>query len=166
MADVAKFFGSLFGTAAGAAASPASAVVDGASKIIGMFKLSPELKAQLQAQLVAENVDLEKAALGAELASVQGQLDINLQEAKSTSTWVAGWRPAIGWTCGVALFYSFVLQPFLQFTLAAFHVTLNAPIPQIDIGALVSGLLVPLLGLGTMRTVEKINAAQGADRLN
>src|SRR5229473_1113364 len=136
-------------------------MVDGASKIIGMFKLSPELKAQLQAQLTAENLDIEKAELAASVAQIQGQLDINKAEAGSTNMFIAGWRPAVGWVCVVALAYAFVVQPFAQFALAAFHVNLLGPLPTLNTTMLVEGLLIPMLGLGALRTAEKITNSEG-----
>jgi hypothetical protein len=167
MADVGKFFGSLFGTAANAAnpATPVEGILDGASKIIGMFKLPPDVKAQLQAQLTAENIDLEKAQLAAQVAAMQGQLDIDRQEAASTSIWVAGWRPAVGWVCASALAWEFVLKPFLVFGLIAIHHPPITPLPVLDTATLVAGLLAPLLGLGGMRTFEKVNSAPGATSL-
>jgi hypothetical protein len=163
--DIGKFFGGLFGGAAAGVASPAAQVVDGASKIIGMFKLSPELKAQLQAQLTTENIDMEKAELAANLAAVQGQLDINKIEAASTSLWVAGPRPAVMWVCAAALAWTFVIEPFLQFFLIAIHKPPIAPLPVLDAATLISGLLVPMLGLGGLRTYEKVQGASGADKL-
>lgn len=163
MADVGRFFGSLFGSAANAAnpVNPLAQVVDGASKIIGMFKLSPELKAQLQAQLVAENVDMEKAELAADVAAMQGQLEINKQEAASLNWFVAGWRPAVGWVCVLGLFWAYFLQPFVEFAIINLHGALPPGIPHLDTGTLISGLLIPLLGLGAMRTFEKIQDAAG-----
>jgi hypothetical protein len=161
MADIGKFFGSLFGSTVAGAASPAAAVVDGASKIIGMFKLSPELKAQLQAQLTAENIDLEKAELAAQVGQMQGQLEINKAEAASTSIFIAGWRPGVGWVCVFALAYAYILQPFAVFLLTAFKVHLTGPLPDLDSKTLISGLLIPLLGLATLRTVEKVTNSEG-----
>lgn len=170
MADVGKFFGSLFGTAAGSAASaavaPAAGIVDGAQKIIGMFKLDPTVKAQLQAQLVAENVDMEKTELAAQLAAMQGQLDANKVEAGNSSVWVSGWRPAVGWICAFALGYQFIVQPLLGALLIAIHHPPMQPLPMLDTGTLVAGLLAPLLGLGGLRTLEKVKAVPGSDQLN
>lgn len=165
MADIGKFFGGLFGGVASGVASPAAQVVDGASKIIGMFKLSPEVKAQLQAQLTAENIDMEKAELAANLAQVQGQLEIDKTEAASTSIWIAGWRPAVGWVCATALGWEFVLKPFLQFILIATHHPPMVPLPVLDAATLITGLLAPLLGLGGLRTYEKTQNAPGTDKL-
>src|SRR5689334_5102322 len=116
--DIGKFFGSLFGSAAGAAISPAASAVEGASKIIGMFKLSPELKAQLEAQLTAENLDMQKTELAAAVGQMQGQIETNKIEAGSTKMFIAGWRPAVGWVCVAALAYAYVIEPFLKFILA------------------------------------------------
>jgi hypothetical protein len=161
MPDAGKFFGSLFGAAAGGAMNPGAAIVDGAQKIIGMFKLSPELKAQLEAQITAENIDLEKLELSANLAQIQGQLEINRQEAASTHWFIAGWRPAVGWVCVLALAYGFIVQPFAVFLLAVFHVKLEGSLPALDNSTLISGLLIPLLGLGVLRTFEKYTNTEG-----
>lgn len=167
MADVGKFFGSLLGTAAGAAnpLTPAQGIIQGAQQLIGMFKLSPEIKAQLEAQLNEANIDLEKAQLAAQVAAMQGQLDINKQEAASTSIWVAGWRPAVGWVCAAALAWEFVLKPFLVFGLIAIHHPPLTPLPVLDVATLVAGLLAPLLGLGTMRSYEKVQGTPDAPKL-
>lgn len=165
MADIAKFFGGLFGSAAAGVATPAAQVVDGASKIIGMFKLSPEVKAQLQAQLTAENIDMEKAELAAQLAAMQGQVDLDKIEAASQNFWIAGPRPAVMWVCAAALAWEFVLKPFLTFVLIATHHPPIAPLPVLDAATLITGLLVPMLGLGGLRTYEKIQGAPGADKL-
>lgn len=140
---------------AAASANPVTAIGALIMKGIGMFKLSPEIKAQLQAQLVAENLDMEKAQLAADLQRAQMQADINKQEAASTKWFIAGARPAVIWVCVTALAYSFVVQPFAQFILAACHVNI-LPLPVLNTGDLVAGLLVPLLGLSGMRTVEKV----------
>jgi Holin of 3TMs, for gene-transfer release len=159
--DIGKFFGSMFGSAASGAAAPAASIVDGAQKIIGMFKLSPDVKAQLDAQLVAENIDLQKTELAAQLASVQGQLEVNKAEAESTNMFIAGWRPAVGWVCVLALAWAYVFQPFVEFFLTAAKVKLPQALPHLDTGTLISGLLIPLLGVAVLRTVEKVANAEG-----
>lgn len=159
--DFGKLFGSIVGSAAGSAISPAQTIIDGTSKLIGMFKLSPELKAQFEQQLTLANIDMEKAELAAEVASVQGQLEINKQEAASTNWFVAGWRPAVGWVCVAALLYDYVVQPFIIFGFACFHHPLPANLPALDTGTLISGLLIPLLGIAGLRTYEKVTGTEG-----
>jgi hypothetical protein len=158
---IGKFLGGLLG-GAGAAVDPVQAagdVVSSAEKIISLFKLDPNVKAQLQAQLTQENVDMDKASLAAQVAQMQAQADIDKQEAGSTNWFVAGWRPFVGWTLGLALTYDLLLQPFAIFLLAVFHWEVGkTPLPTLDSTA-VTGMLIPLLGLGTLRTIEKVNDA-------
>ena len=83
----------------------------------------------------------------------KGQLEINKAEASHKSIFVAGWRPFIGWTCGVALCWHFVLQPVTLFVCA--YLGLIIPeLPSFDMGSLLT-ILGGLLGLGTLRTYEK-----------
>lgn len=81
------------------------------------------------------------------------QIDVNKAEAASASTFRGGWRPFIGWTCGVAFAYHFVAQPTLIFVFAyAGH---PAPdLPAFDMSALMT-VLGGMLGLGGLRTFEK-----------
>jgi len=160
--DIGKFFGGMFGSAAAGAATPAATIVEGAQKIIGMFKLSPDVKAQLDAELTAEKIDLEKAELAANVASIQGQLDVNKAEAQSTNIFIAGWRPAVGWICVAALGWAYVAQPFVEF-FWVLHFKADPPksLPHLDTGTLISGLLIPLLGIAALRTVEKVTNSEG-----
>jgi hypothetical protein len=75
----------------------------------------------------------------------KGQLEVNKVEAAHKSLFVAGWRPAIGWICGLALMYSTLLAPILSIWLI---------VPAVD-SSLLTTVLMGMLGLGTLRTVEK-----------
>ena len=81
------------------------------------------------------------------------QLAVNLVEARHESLFVAGWRPFVGWVCGLSFGYTFVLQPFMAFIAVAFGADL-APLPQLDIGMMIP-VLMGMLGLGWLRTQEK-----------
>ena len=110
----------------------------------GLEKFIPDANIRTQAaQEMATQMNLQ----------VIGQIELNKAEAQSQSLFVAGWRPFIGWTCGAAYAYTFVIQPFLVFVLGAFGVTLP-PLPHLDWSEL-SFVLFGLLGLGAMRTYEK-----------
>lgn len=161
MANIGKFFGNFFGSAASAAVSPATQVVDGASKIIGMFKLPPEVKVQLQQQLTLANLDMEKTELVGELTEAQEQIEVNKQEAASQSFFVSAWRPFVGWTCGSAFAWTFVLQPFAAFVLNAFGKHLS--LPTLDLSNLMP-VLLGMLGLGAMRTYEKVQAVPDVNK--
>lgn len=80
------------------------------------------------------------------------QLDVNKAEAAHRSVFVAGWRPFIGWTCGVALAYAYVVQPVLAFTLVASGNEMKLPV--LDLSTMMP-VLMGMLGLGGLRTFEK-----------
>jgi hypothetical protein len=83
----------------------------------------------------------------------RGQIEINKTEAAHKSMFVAGWRPFVGWTCGVALAWHFVGQP-----LAVFVITYSGveapPLPVFEMESLLT-VLLGMLGLGGLRTFEK-----------
>ena len=81
------------------------------------------------------------------------QAETNKEEAAHRSVWVAGWRPFIGWVCGVALAWHFVLSPVVLFIAAWFNVVLPT-LPVFDMGSLMT-VLMGMLGLGGLRTFEK-----------
>lgn len=91
------------------------------------------------------------------MASLQAwdaqQTSIDEEEAKSSSVFVSGWRPFIGWVCGAAFAYHFILQPLLAFAIDNFggHVEL----PDFDMEQLTT-VLMGMLGLGGLRTYEKV----------
>ena len=98
-------------------------------------------------------VDALKTQLATELQYTLGQLEINKIEAASTSLFVSGWRPAVGWTGALGYGYEFLLRPLGNGLAVAYGFP---PIfPGIEVDAL-SSLLFGLLGLGTLRTVEKV----------
>lgn len=104
------------------------------------------------AQADAAKLELLKMQQSGELAQMTGQMEVNKVEAASSSLFVAGWRPATGWTCVAGLAYTFLLRPLLQWL--ALSQGWPEP-PEIDHDTLMY-LLVPLLGLGAYRTVEKV----------
>ncbi len=88
----------------------------------------------------------------------KAQTDINLADAKSTATGLSGllqriWRPLIGVSCSLAIFWEFVLKQFIVFFLAVFEVE-TLPLPTLDMGVLMP-LVMSLLGMAGLRTYEK-----------
>jgi hypothetical protein len=81
------------------------------------------------------------------------QIEVNKIEAASSSLFKSGWRPALGWVCGVAFAYHFVGQPIIVFLLALFGYNIPT-MPEFDMTSLLT-VLGGLLGLGTLRTFEK-----------
>ena len=84
----------------------------------------------------------------------KGQLEINKAEASSSSLFVSGWRPAVAWVCVLGMASNFVLIPMANFALAILESDITVPL--IDTSTMMP-VLMGMLGLGAMRTVEKIN---------
>lgn len=116
----------------------------------GVLK-DPEMEFKVQQALMTYELELRKT----NLAEVMGQVDINKEEAKHESLFVAGWRPWIGWVCGTAFAYHYLAQPIAIFVIAVMHWTPPAPIPTFDMGSLLT-VLLGMLGLGGLRTFEKM----------
>ena len=104
----------------------------------------------------------QKAKLEHELATMserhaqelaKAQIDVNKQEAKNRNPFVAGWRPFIGWTCGVALAWHFVALPMVSFLVLISGADIP-PLPVFDMDSLMT-ILLGMLGLGGLRTFEK-----------
>ena len=114
---------------------------------------------------VIEDKD-QKAALAHEIATlaekqaqdqVMGQIEVNKVEAQHPSMFVAGWRPAVGWVCAIAMLFNFLLIPFINLGLdiAAMDIQLDL----IDMETMMP-VLFGMLGLGGMRTAEKIKKVE------
>jgi phenylpyruvate tautomerase PptA (4-oxalocrotonate tautomerase family) len=110
---------------------------------------------------VVEDKD-QKARLAHEIATMaerhaqelaRGQIEINKEEAKSRNIFIAGWRPFVGWTCGLALFWHFLGLPVTLFITGWFQLE-HPPLPEFDMQSLMT-VLLGMLGLGGMRTFEK-----------
>ena len=120
---------------------PVSALLDIGGKVIDRVWPDP-------AQAASAKLELMKLQQSGELAQIAGQLEINKIEAANPNLFVSGWRPFIGWICGTGLAYQFLVYPIL--------IAFIPKIQQLDMGTLLT-LLTGLLGLGAMRTVEKMN---------
>jgi len=95
-----------------------------------------------------------KAQLTTHLAKIDlAQLEINKVEAASRSVFVSGWRPFIGWSCGAAMALNFIVFPIASFVLAQTGHLVE--LPTLDMSEMMP-VLMGLLGLGGLRTVEKI----------
>ena len=110
---------------------------------------------------VIEDKD-QKAKLAHELATMAdklaheqqlAQMAINKEEASSGSLFKGGWRPCIGWICGIAFGYHFVLQPVIIFIVALVGIEIP-DLPKFDMNTLLT-VLAGMLGIGSLRTYEK-----------
>lgn len=99
----------------------------------------------------------QKDALAFQIAQMQGQMATNTAEAGNQSLFVAGWRPFVGWVCGAG-FAITVLGPLLSWVAELCGKVVI--FPPLDTQALMT-LLMGMLGLGGMRTVEKMKGVAG-----
>lgn len=118
-------------------------------------KVFPDPKAANEAKLEVMRLAQtgELAQLNADLQLATGQMKVNEVEAASQSIFVAGWRPAVGWCCCLALAFKFILGPSAVVLMAM----LGHPItlPEFDFTEM-STILLGMLGLSGMRTLERI----------
>jgi len=90
-------------------------------------------------------------------ALAKAQLEVNKEEAAHKSLFVAGWRPAVGWVCVCGMASNFMVIPVANFALALAESTIV--IPALDTAEMMP-VLLGMLGLGTLRTAEKVKGVQ------
>lgn len=111
-------------------------------------KMLPDAQQRLEAEMLfykqAHEVNL-------------GQIEINKEEAKHSSIYVAGWRPFIGWVCGGSLAYAIILYSFLNWIIELVAVTQGVTLPALpkpDTGITLD-IVLAMLGFGGLRSWEK-----------
>lgn len=92
------------------------------------------------------------AELQAHVELLTGQMKINMKEAEHKSIFVAGWRPFVGWTCGVGLAYVSIIEPLMRFIATMYGYT--GEFPVIDT-TLTMQVLLGMLGISISRSWEK-----------
>ena len=97
--------------------------------------------------------DMEAALIKASNEAALAQVEVNKIEAGHGSVFVAGWRPFIGWVCGAALAWAFIVGPVLSWSLAVLGI--RETLPPIMTDNLFE-LVLAMLGLGGLRTFEKM----------
>ena len=88
---------------------------------------------------------------------VKAQLEINKTEAAHKNLFVAGWRPACGWVCVLGMAGNFLVIPFANMALDLSQTGVS--IPMVDLSTMLP-VLMGMLGLGGLRTFEKVKGAQ------
>jgi hypothetical protein len=117
--------------------------------IIDRMFPDPQKKAEAELELM-------KLAQSGDLQVILAQLAINAKEAESSSLFVAGWRPFIGWICGFGLLYATIMLSLLGWL----SVARGWPLPPaVDTDTLLY-VLGALLGIGGLRTIEKIKGVE------
>lgn len=134
-------------------------LIGGIIKTIGDVADSLFTSDEERAKLQIEALKAETEAYRAETDRMHGQLEVNKEEARHASVFVAGWRPAVGWVSVMALAYQFILYPLLVWAWnvgqAADWIAANLnPPPLLDVEALMV-LITGMLGIAGARTWEK-----------
>ncbi len=128
-----------------------------ATMITGLCAV-PDLVTTVINKMCLDMTEAEMQKLAAAVLMVQGHLDNNKSEAAHPSVFVAGWRPAIGWVCGLACVLNWIAPPVVKVALAGAGYQLAlAPADLAEMLPIPMGMK----GLGGLRTVEKINWVAG-----
>ena len=130
---------------------------------LAAFGKAADLATTVVNKIWPDKSEQEKMEIANAFALIQGQMEINKEEAKSASTFIAGWRPAAGWVCVTALALSYIPKAlFLSgFWCYSASVALSSggvlpPYPDLGVTDML-GLLFALLGIGGMRSLDKFN---------
>jgi hypothetical protein len=119
-----------------------SSIIDSVGKVAGDLITTDKEKMQLE----IENRKLDQAV-------DMAQIEVNKIEAASSSMFVAGWRPFIGWGCGSAFLYSAMFEPIARFV-AQVGFNYTGAFPQLDTN-LTMQVMLGMLGMAGMRSYEK-----------
>ena len=84
----------------------------------------------------------------------KAQIEVNKTEASHKSLFVSGWRPAVGWVCCVGLGCNYLFIPMANFVLVLSNSSVT--VPALDLSGMMP-VLMGMLGLGVMRSYEKVN---------
>ena len=129
------------------ALDPVSALLDIGGKVIDRLWPDPT-------QAAAAKLELIKLQQSGELQAMAGQLEINKVEAANASVFVSGWRPFIGWVCGAACAWNWIGLKIALFVAA--YVGHELKLAPADLSEMMP-VLLGMLGIGGLRTIEKIN---------
>lgn len=110
-------------------------------------------KTEIEKQQIA--AEMQQAVIESDL--LKAQLEINKAEASNDNLFVAGWRPFIGWCCGAAFAWQYVVAPIINCLAALAGVPVN--LPHFDMDGLMP-VLVGMLGLAGYRTYEKVKLSK------
>ena len=128
------------------ALDPISAAFNIGGKVIDRLWPDPSQAAQAKLELL-------KMQQSGELAQLTAQYEVNKAEAQHYSVFVAGWRPSIGWVCSCALAYQYLFRPIIS----SLSIIIGHPLPEMPaLDANLWELVFGMLGLGTLRTFEKM----------
>lgn len=122
----------------------------------GIGTLAKDLRQAITGDLPAEKqAEIQQKLMELELRAMEGQMQINVEEAKSEHLFVAGWRPFVGWVGGVSLLYAAILEPLMSWIARVYGSA--AVFPTLDT-TITMQVLFGVLGLGAFRSYDKAQA--------
>lgn len=133
---------------------PVTALASLGDTLINRLWPDPQQREAAKLELFRLQQAGELQKLANELQLQTAQIDVNKQDAASGSIFVAGARPFIMWGCGIAMLYAALLEPLMRFVAVVYFHYAGA-FPEIDT-TLTTQVLLGLLGLGGMRSFEKV----------
>jgi hypothetical protein len=126
-------------------------IIEAVGKVAG--DLITTDKERMEMDIEMRKLDLEEKKLN--MAGDMAQIDVNKVEAQSSNFFVSGWRPFIGWGCGIAFIYSTLIEPICRFVATTVFMY-DGTFPTIN-SDLTMQVMLGMLGLGAMRSYEKKN---------
>ena len=148
-----SWLGNLFGIKPKETAEAAGTVIKSIGD--GVSSLANGIRSAITGEMTPDKrAELEKIALEAENLQKHSQLQINLAEAQHSSVFVAGWRPFIGWVCGMSIANNYILRPWAIAVLSTMGKTFEFPV--IDLTLMIP-IMTGMLGIAGMRSYEKKN---------
>ena len=142
---------------------PATALINLGESVITRLFPDPTAQAEQRAKMAELAQKGELAELEAYVNLMLAQIEVNKEQAKSKSLFVAGARPFVIWLCACGIGFTSIVHPLLVWVWAFVGMDGNPPEP-IDIGDM-TPLLTGLLGLGAMRSFDKSKGTQ-TDAIN
>lgn len=125
-------------------------------KVLDRVLPNPEAKAAAQLELLRLQQAGEFKQLEADLQLSIAQADINKIEAASDDNFTRRWRPAMGWCCVAIFACNYIGVPLLAWVSPLLDMP---PPPRLEMGEVLP-VLLGMLGLGSLRTVDKRNAGK------
>lgn len=120
----------------------------------GIGTLAKDIRQAITGDLPAEKqAEIQQKLMELELKAMEGQMAVNLEEAKHESIFVAGWRPFVGWVGGSALLYASILEPLISW-IAQVGYGYQGSFPKLDT-TITMQVLFGILGLGAFRSFDK-----------
>ncbi len=121
-------------------------------KVLDKVLPDPQAKAQAQLELLRLNQAGEFKEIDAQLEMARNQAEINKAEAASGNKFASSWRPAMGYCCVAIFAANYIGVPLLAWVSPMWDIP---PPPRLEIGEVLP-VLMGMLGLGSLRTVERV----------